>query len=309
MTIEMNNLTTKTLSIVIPVLNEEKNIPELVKKLEELEAKFAEEKVNIQYIFNNNASSDKSEKLISDWSLARTNVILQSFSYTIPFQNSIMRGLKSASGDVVAVLQSDLQDPPELLLDMFSLWRSGSKVVAAIATNKHSSVIQTVLRNLYYRILTSGASKKILHGFQDFYVIDRSVANAISSRNENFQFIRGYLSSEFGVDSVVRYQRMNRTRGESKFRFAAKYDLALDGLLVYSTKFIRGLAIFGLLLAALSFLATILGIVLAYLGIFSGTPGWASLILVSTLGFGLIMAFFAFCFEFLSRILRILIQN
>lgn len=299
----------KTLSIIIPVLNEEKNVPELLNRLEDLEAKFAEQNVAIEYIFNNNASTDNSEKLISKWALERKNVIVQSFSFTVPFQNSIMRGLKSASGDAVAVLQSDLQDPPELLSEMFGLWLGGSKVVAAIAVNKHSSLGQTVLRNVYYRILTAGASKKILHGFQDFYIIDKSVAKAISTRNENFQFIRGNLSTEFGVDSVVRYKRMNRTRGHSKFRFAAKYDLALDGLLVYSTKFIRGLAIFGLVVAALSFFATILGIVLAYLGIFSGTPGWTSLILVSTLGFGLIMAFFAVSFEFLSRILRILIQN
>lgn len=297
------------LSIVIPVLNEEENIPRLIQQLLELEAQFNSKGNRIEFVVNDNHSTDGSGLLLSAWAAENSNVNLATFSSTVPFQTSILRGMKRANGTCIIVLQSDLQDPPELIPDLFSSWKSGNKVTVTIPQNRHSNFFQDGMRKSFYRLMAAGNTKNLVVGFQDFYAIDASIGKVLSSRSEKFQFIRGSLSSEFGIDNVIPYERNLRIAGKSKFSFFDKYDLAMDALLVYSSRFIRVLAIIGFVLSGFSFLATF-GVFISYFAGFQfGIPGWASTISLITLSLGISLMFFSFLFEFLSRILVLLMNQ
>jgi dolichol-phosphate mannosyltransferase len=202
-----------------------------------------------------------------------------------------------------------LQDPPELILELFEEWTKGKKVVGAIAENKHNSYVQHILRNIFYKILLSSSGQKLIPNFQDFYLLDKSVYTEIAKRNEQFQFIRGVISAEFGIDKVVTYKRAMRIAGESKFRLLDKYDLAMDGLLVFGSRFIRALAVTSFMISAVTFLSLAVYLVLKILGVDYGVPGWATLVALVLLVLGIMLAFFSIAFEFLYRILRLLVKK
>lgn len=299
----------KKLSIVVPVLNEEANLIALRQRLGKVQTDLALKGITVQYLVNNNASTDSTGIILEDWALDEENVEVVTFSHTVSFQTSIMRGMKRATGDCLVVLQSDLQDPPELIPDLVDEWLLGKNVVAAIAKNKHSSLFQNFMRRTFYRILTASSQRTMVAGFQDFYLLDKSVYSRVALRNDQFQFIRGTIAAEFGLDSVVPYTRSSRQAGKSKFSLLDKYDLAMDGLLVFSSKFIRNLAVAGMLTAAASFIALAVYLTYSIFGHDFGVPGWASLIAVVLFILGLVLAFFSIVFEFLSRILRLLIDR
>lgn len=302
-------MTTYDLSIVIPVLNEQANIPKLIEKLQILDAGFKRVGISIEFVVNNNNSTDNSGQLLMSWAEICNSVNLETFHTTVSFQTSIIRGMKRSSGLCVIVLQSDLQDPPELIPELFRSWQSGNLVTVALPLNRHSNLFQDMMRKSFYRLMSAGNTEKLVVGFQDFYAIDQSVAKSLSSRNEKFQFIRGSLASEFGIDNVISYDREKRKAGKSKFSFFDKYDLAMDALLVYSSKFIRILAICGFVLAGISFMAMIVVGVSYFAGIQFGIPGWASTFSLILLALGINLLFFSLLFEFLSRILVLLMSK
>ena len=297
------------LSIIIPVLNEESNLHHLIERLEELEKVLNKQDEQIEFVVNDNASEDKSSEILAKWASYKENVNLVRFASTVPFQTSILRGMKRAKGRCVVVLQSDLQDPPELIEDLFKSWKMGNLVTVTVPQNRHNNLFQDSMRKLFYRLMSAGSSDEIIVGFQDFYALDASVSTTLSSRSEKFQFIRGSLASEFGINKVIPYKRNNRFSGKSKFSFFNKYDLAMDALLVYSSTFIRLLTISGLLLAGLSFLSTVFVLITSLLGYKFGIPGWASTFSIISFGLGLGLVCFSIIFEFLSRILVLLMEK
>lgn len=297
------------ISLVIPVLNETENIPNLIKRLEALSQVFTHRGWELQFVVNDNHSTDGSKELLESWASSSRNVDLRRFPVTVSFQTSILRGMRRATGDALVVLQSDLQDPPELIVDLVDTWLSGKRVVAAVPNNRHSSFIQDALRNRFYKILASGSKQEIIVGFQDFYLLDRDVYSEISNRNEKFQFIRGTIASEYGIDAVVPYARNLREQGKSKFSLFDKYDLAVDGLLVYSSGFIRSLGMIGFFLSFVSILGVASITILSIFGFSFGVPGWASLVSLILFALGLNMAFFSVVFEYLHRILTLQVST
>lgn len=299
----------KNLTLVIPVLNEEENIVALRKRLEPVLAELSRKDIEVEIIVNNNASKDQSLKLLHDWSIQDSRVIVQTFANTVSFQTSLMRGIKRAAGDGLIVLQSDLQDPPELIPELVDEWLKGNRVVGAIANNKHSSGAQHLFRNVFYKLLLSSSAQNLIPNFQDFYLLDRVVYSEIALRNEQFQFIRGVIAAEFGIDSTVTYRRETRYAGKSKFKLLDKYDLAIDGLLVFGSRFIRTLAVVSFLTSAIAFLALTVYLLLRIVGFDFGVPGWATLVALVLFVLGIMLAFFSITFEFLYRILRLLVKQ
>lgn len=302
----MNN---SILSVVVPVLNEVENLPLLFEELENLEKSFEQKNVATQFIINDNCSNDGSSEFLNAWSSERTNVDLVKFPVRVSFQTSIIRGFKRAKGDCVAVFQSDLQDPPETLIELFEAWQDGARVAVGIPTNRHSSFILNLFRKTFYKLISKTHTKDLTVGFQDFYVLDISITQTLSNRNEKYQFIRGSLATEFGVDKVVDYERKIRLAGKSKFSFSSRYSLAIDALLVNSPRFIQLLALTGFAISGIAFIGVLSLISLAIFGQDFGAPGWASTTTLILLSLGIVLFFFSLTFEFLSRILVLLMSK
>jgi glycosyltransferase involved in cell wall biosynthesis len=294
----------KLISIGIPVLNEELNIPTLIERLKPVIEEIERRELTVEVLVNNNASSDISGTLLDNWAKSDSRVRINHFQITVPFQESILRLLQQSQGDAFALLQSDLQDPPEALIDFISNWRSNQKIVAGVITKRSEGIFQRSIRKIFYKLLKSFSDGKIIVGFQDFYLIDRSIVDQLKQLSPEGLFLRGHISTRFGHVQQVPYIRVDREKGKSNFNFPAKYSLALDGLLLFGTRFIRTISTISFSVFCLGVLGTV-AVLLSYLfGYRAAMHGWASLGVILLTLLALLGMTTGLILEYLIRIYR-----
>jgi dolichol-phosphate mannosyltransferase len=296
------------LSIVVPILNEFDSLGTLKAQLEELRHHLESLGLDLEIILNDNVSSDGSTLILRDWASREQNVVHDLFEKRLSFQQSIIRGFRSATGDCVVVFQGDLQDPWNIIVDFAKEWISGSRVVVGVSVNTHSNPIQSFFRKVFYVVLKAGASKQTLVGFQDFYLLDRTVYKALASKPNHFQFIRGAIARDYEVDKVIQYQRNFRDSGKSKFRFGDRYDLALDALLIHNQGFTRKLSVSGIVVSILSLVFLLLLFLFWLLRVDFGVPGWLSTVGLLSFVIGIFSFVTAIQLEYQRRILIILTE-
>ncbi len=298
----------KLLTIGIPVRNEEDNISQLIIEVENLENKLSELGIKIEIVVNDNASTDSSLRLLKLWQSSKNNILINIFPYPIPFQSSVQELMKSATGDGFVILQSDLQDPPHLVLDFIKKASEGHEIVAGVIQKRNEGLISRGSRKIFYFLLKKSTDGFFIENFQDFYFISRNIYLQLLDIPKEGLFLRGHLSSRFGVIATIPYIRRKRSFGKSKFNFSDKYSFALDGLLLFGTRFVRNLSV----LSFFSFLLSILlifAILIAYAIGYKTPTGWASLsvVLLSLLSmFGLAVGLIL---EYSIRIYRTLILS
>jgi dolichol-phosphate mannosyltransferase len=217
------------------VYNEEIIIPELtdvLKSLEDSIQKTFQSQVKLEFIFIDNFSVDNTiTKLLEMKQGIRSEMKIYQHPTNLGFQNSILTGLRMSQGNAAAILQADLQDPPELLNVMIENWLKGHKYVATKMNSRKSSYIDRISRLLGYLLLKLFSSTKIQINSGDFWLIDRSVINQIIVINPKFPFFRILLPTLKSKDLVLKYDRVRRVKGESKFDFFSKYEFFIDALL------------------------------------------------------------------------------
>jgi hypothetical protein len=297
------------LSIVVPILNEFDSLGTLKSQLEELRHHLEPLGLECEIILNDNVSSDGSTLILSEWASKEHGVVHDLFEKRLTFQQSIIRGFRSSTGDCVVVFQGDLQDPWSVIVEFAKEWISGSRVVVGVSSNKHSNPIQSIFRKVFYAILKAGTAKRTLVGFQDFYLLDKAVYKAIASKPNHFQFIRGAIARDYVVDKVIQYQRNFRDSGKSKFRLGDKYDLALDALLIHNQGFTRKLSISGIVISILSLIFLLVLSVLWLLRVDFGVPGWLSTVGLLSFVIGIFSFVTAIQLEYQRRILIILTES
>ena len=294
----------KLITIGIPVLNEELNIPTLKERLNPVIEELERRKISVEIIINNNASSDASADLLDTWSNVDTNVRVNHFPITVPFQESILRMLQQSKGDAFVLLQSDLQDPPELLIEFVTKWETNEKIVAGIISKRHEGILQRAVRKIFYKVLKSFSDGKIIVGFQDFYLIDRSIVDQLKNLSPEGLFLRGHISSRFGHVEQVSYIRADREKGNSNFEFPAKYSLALDGLLLFGTRFIRTISTISFGVFCVGVVGTITVLLSYVFGYRAAMHGWASLGVILLTLLALLGMTTGLILEYLIRIYR-----
>lgn len=294
----------RLISIGIPVLNEELNIPLLVKRLNPIIVEITERGFSVEILINNNSSTDDSAVLLDNWAKSDSRLTINHFSFTVPFQESILRLLQQSKGDAFVLLQSDLQDPPEVLIQFITSWTSGEKIVAGVITKRSERFIQRAIRKIFYRLLKSFSDGKIIVGFQDFYLVDKTIVDELKQLSAEGLFLRGHISTRFGHVQQIPYVRADRVRGKSNFNFPAKYSLAMDGLLLFGTRFVRTISTisFGLFCFGIFGAVTVL---ISYLfGFRAAMSGWASLGVILLTLLALLGMTTGLILEYLIRIYR-----
>ncbi len=294
----------KLVTIGIPVLNEELNIPSLKQRLDLVIQEIVRKNYSVEVIVNNNASSDGSAILLDKWAAIDARMSVFHFANTVTYQESILRLLQRSRGDAFVLLQSDLQDPPELIPGFVDNWQNGEKIVAGVIKKRNENIFRRSIRKVFYKVLKSFSDGEIIVGFQDFYLLDRKIVDKLKCLSPQGLFLRGHISTRFGKVLQVPYVRADRQSGTSNFGFPAKYSLALDGLLLFGTRFIRAVSTVSFGVFCLGVIGA-LTLLLSYLfGYRASVNGWASLgvvllTLLSLLGMttGLIL-------EYLIRIYR-----
>ncbi len=245
------------LSLVLPVLNEEANLPQLHRRLE---AVLAGLELSYEILYVDDGSTDGSVELLRRLAEADEKVVVLVFSRNFGHQIAITAGLEHARGAAVILMDSDLQDPPELIPEMVSQWRQGCDVVY---TQRRARPGESVLKRgtafAFYRLMRWVASVEIPPDTGDFRLLSRRAANALRSMPERNRFLRGMVSWMGFRQGRVFYDRPSRAAGESKYSLSQMVRLAMAGMFSFSRLPIGLLGITGLAVCLGSILAMGLG--------------------------------------------------
>lgn len=217
-------------SAIVPIYNEEENLDEIARRLVQVL-----ERIGLyEIVFVDDGSVDGSADIISRLCGANPSVKAIHFSRNFGHQAAVSAGLRYASGDAVAVIDGDLQDPPELLPELFNKWREGYKVVYAIRRQRKEGLLKRAAYYLYYRLLRLIAEVEIPLDSGDFSVMDKVVVEKLNDMPESHKFIRG-LRSWVGYSQVgVPYNRDARFAGEPKYTWSGLIRLGYDGIFSFS---------------------------------------------------------------------------
>lgn len=264
------------ISVVIPLFNEQENIPELHRRL-----RSALDALPILYelLFVNDGSSDSTGEMIKSLSVSDENVVGIQLSRNFGHQAAVSAGLSTATGDAVIVMDGDLQDPPEVLDQFIQKWQQGIEVVYAVRTKRKESFIKRCAYSGFYRLLRRVSDIDIPLDSGDFGLMDRKVVEALASLPERQRFIRGLRSFVGFRQEGLEYERAGREAGKPKYTFKALVKLAMDGLISFSSAPLNFITWLGLSSCAVALI--LIGWVLIRAIIGQKPPeGWASTMVV-----------------------------
>ncbi len=279
-------------SVVVPIYNEEENLPELRRRLVDVL-----EGLGIRYeiVFANDGSRDSSMQLLRMYAAENPHIKVLEFSRNFGHQAALYAGMRNADGRAVILMDGDLQDPPEVLPRLIEQWKRGFEVVHAIREKRKEGVLKRAAYAIYYRLLKRMAYIDITLDSGDFSLMDRRVVDILAAMPERNKFLRGLRSWVGFKQTSVVYERAGRHAGAPKYTFSKLVKLALDGMISYSYLPPRLTYFFGLIVAAASFaLAAIYFLmrVLGHEGIPKGFTTLAILVLflggVQLIGLGLL---------------------
>lgn len=294
------------ISIVIPIFNEEQNIPNLYSRLTKASILW---KHDYEVIFVDDGSVDNSAIMLRGLVRKDVRIKVIKLSRNFGHQAAISAGIKYARGEAVIIMDGDLQDPPEELPRFLEKWKEGFHVVYAIRRKRKESLFKRVCYKIFYRLLRMTSEIKIPLDSGDFCVMDRKVVNVLTQEmTEQHRFVRG-LRAYAGFRQIgIEYERANRQAGEVKYTFAKLLKLALDGIFDFSTIPLKIATVFGIIISIPSFLLGVFFIahrifdfkVLGYSP--SDTPGLASLAVGMFFLGGVMLIMLGIIGEYLGRI-------
>lgn len=293
------------ISVVIPVYNEERTIPELHRRLTQAAAGWSDE---YEVIVVDDGSQDRSWELLRELHGRDPRWKVLALSRNFGHQAAISAGLCHARGDAVAILDGDLQDPPEEIARFLEKWRDGFQVVYAVRTKRKEGTLKRFCYGAFYRILRRIASTDIPLDAGDFCVMDRAVVDVLKAMPERTRFVRG-LRSWAGFRQIgIPYERQARHAGDAKYSLAKLIRLAEDGLLSFSHAPLRLASWLGVLLCGLAFLLVLFVVTwwatdVPIYGMRPGdSVGWTSLVSLILLLAGMQMLMIGVVGEYLARV-------
>lgn len=270
------------LSIIIPLLNEQENLPELMHRVR---AMLDAQKYDWELIFIDDGSTDRTPQMLAAESAKDARVKTIIFSRNFGHQAAITAGLQHAAGDLIAMIDGDLQDPPELIPALVEKQAEGYDVVYAIRENRKEAWWKNISYKIFYRLISaiaSGVNLPLDAG--DFSLVTRRAIDALNAMPENNRYIRGLRSWVGFRQTGVRYNRDTRFAGVSKYTLWKMIKLAYDGIFSFSYFPITAVGVLGFLAALGAFIGII---IILYLRLFTekSIPGFASTAII-TLFFG-----------------------
>lgn len=266
------------LSVIIPIYNEQDSIPELYKRLTETVSKITD---NYEFVFVNDGSRDASLPALMELAKKDSHIYYINFSRNFGHQIAVTAGLDHCRGNAVVIIDADLQDPPELIADLYKKHKEGFEVVyAKRAKRKGESFFKKATASLFYRLMVKITSINIPIDTGDFRLIDRKIVDYLKLMPEQNKFLRGQIAWLGFNQTAVEYNRDERKYGTTGYPLSKMIRFAIDGITSFSDKPLMMVLQAGILVSILAFFI----ILYALYGYFSDqktTPGWASLLVSS----------------------------
>ncbi|GHA60899.1 bactoprenol glucosyl transferase [Amylibacter ulvae] len=272
------------LALIVPVFNEEQAIAPFVNKIADVLVGFSN-KATIEICFVNDGSTDKTEQIIDEISQSTLNIKTINLSRNFGKEAALSAGLDYTDADAVIPIDVDLQDPPELIPEMFNLWMNGAQIVnARRITRDQDTWLKRTSAGAFYKIFNILADHPIPRNVGDFRLLDREVVEVVRQLGERSRFNKALFSWVGFETAELTHERPARADGESAWSYWKLWKLALDGIFSSSTTPLRVWSYIGVLMGVMSFTysAYILIKTLAFGG---DVPGYAStIILILTFG-------------------------
>ncbi|MBL4821298.1 MAG: glycosyltransferase family 2 protein [Gammaproteobacteria bacterium] len=274
---ELNSLDGKLLSIVIPLYNETEVLPSFIGRLVPVLEKLP---VMCELVFVNDGSSDDTMSQLLELQKADQRISIIDLSRNFGKEIALSAGLDHAKGDAAVVIDADLQDPPELIVQLVAKWQEGFDVVYAERTTRHGeSYLKRVTAHLFYRLMQNTGSVRIPPDTGDYRLLSRRAINALGQLREQHRFMKG-LFTWIGYRQVsVPFEREPRANGKSKWSYWRLWNFALEGITSFTTMPLRVATYTGFLTAFLAFLYGLI-IVTKTLVYGDAVPGYPSLMVV-----------------------------
>jgi glycosyltransferase involved in cell wall biosynthesis len=266
----------KTLSVVVPCLNEEGLLLEtnrrLTDVLEQLPFKF-------EVVYVDDGSTDATGGLLLNLAEQDERIRVVRLSRNFGHQVAITAGIEHSSGDAVVVIDADLQDPPEVILDFVKYWMSGYDVVYGSRTHRDGETAFKIwTARLFYRCIDRLSETRIPLDTGDFRLMDRRVVNALLAMPERDRFVRGMVSWLGFSQTAVPYRRAPRPCGDTKYSFVRMFRFAMDATFSFSIVPLRLATWLGFAASAIAVLGVTVAVVERLLGVHGIVKGWASMV-------------------------------
>ena len=286
------------LSLIVPVYNEEKNLSLFFERSRKVLESLL---IPFEIIFINDGSKDESLALIKSFSKNYDSIRFIDLSRNFGHQIAVSAGLDYAKGDIICIIDADLQDPPELIPVMLDKMMSGYEVVyAKRKTRQGESIFKTWTAKIFYRILSRLTTIEIPLDSGDFRLFDKKVLDVIRQMPEKNKFLRGQIAWAGFEQTYVEYDREARHAGETGYDFRKMLRLALDGITSFSNAPLKLVTYFGVIVSVFAFIATLFVLYSIYV-IKSFVPGWGSLLISILFIGGVQMIAIGIIGEYLSR--------
>jgi polyisoprenyl-phosphate glycosyltransferase len=287
------------LSLVVPVFNEMESVSLFINQVN---ATFQNiPAIIIEFVFVNDGSTDLTLEQLLEYQTIDSRIKVIDLSRNFGKEAALTAGLQAATGQIIVPIDVDLQDPPELILEMIAKWRQGYEVVLGRRINRDSdSWSKRISASCFYFLHNKMADPKLPENVGDFRLMDRSVVDALNNLPESRRFMKGLFAWVGFRTAYVDYTRPERVAGSTKFNGWRLWNFALEGITSFSTDPLRIWTYLGLTVSLLSFVFAIFIIIKVLLyGI--DAPGYASLMVAVTFLGGLQLIGIGVLGEYLGR--------
>lgn len=288
------------LSVVVPCFNEEAVIRETHKRLVDVLESLSG--LDFELIYVDDGSRDKTLSILKELQCTDNHIRIISFSRNFGHQIAVSAGIEHASGDAVVLIDADLQDPPEVILEMVERWRNGVDVAYGQREEREGETAFKVwTAKTFYRAINRMSDVTLPLDTGDFRLMDRKVVDALLAMPERDRFVRGMVAWVGFSQEAVRYKRAARFAGTTKYPLKKMIRFATDGIMSFSLVPLRLAIWMGLIVASLSFLGIFYALIMR-LVTDSWVPGWTLLFIALLFINGVQLIFLGIIGEYLGRV-------
>lgn len=270
------------ISIVVSCYNEEKALPLFYKEIEEVRQRdFKDLELEFEYIFIDDGSSDDTLNIIKKLNNEDEKVKFISFSRNFGKEAAMYAGLCKSTGDLVAVMDADLQDPPSLLRKMYDSIKNENYdcIATRRVTRKGEPPIRSFFARMFYKIINKMSNVEMVDGARDFRLMNRKMVDSIVSLKEYNRYSKGLWSFVGFKTKWIEYENIKRVAGETKWSFWKLFKYAIEGITAFSTTPLIISSLVGLLFCLFA-IVLIIAIIIRTLVFGDPTSGWPSLVCI-----------------------------
>lgn len=288
------------ISLIVPCFNEESALPLFWEKVSQVMEQMKEQEFEV--IFVDDGSTDGTMVEIEKLAIADTRVKYVSFSRNFGKESAMYAGFQYAKGDYIATMDADLQDPPDLLPELYHAVAVEEYDSAATrrVTRRGEPPVRSFFAHMFYRLINRMSNVDIVDGARDFRFMNRKFVNALLELKEYNRFSKGLFGWVGFKTKWIEFENVKRVAGETKWSFWKLFKYSIEGMVAFTTTPLVVASFAGFLLCLLSFIATIFIVVRKSL-MGDPVPGWPSLACIITFLSGILLFFMGILGQYMAK--------